>query len=101
LPSRAEAHGLVLTLRSGLLSGSNKGRGNWKLLRQAGATARSQLVAAAADEVAALGSCLALPFRSVRKRAPHRPAQPAKILADHIVRVGVNYKFDPNEIWAN
>src|SRR5262249_35493846 len=22
-------------------------------------------------------------------------------VADHIVRVGVNYKFDPNEIWAN
>ncbi len=41
LPSRAEAHRLVLTLRSGQLSGSNKGRGNWKLLRQAGATARS------------------------------------------------------------
>jgi hypothetical protein len=47
LPSRAEAHGLVLTLRSGQLSGSNKGRGNWKLLRQAGATARSLLEAAA------------------------------------------------------
>jgi hypothetical protein len=47
LPSRAEAHGLVLTLRSGQLSGSNKGRDNWKLLRQAGATARSLLEAAA------------------------------------------------------
>jgi opacity protein-like surface antigen len=22
-------------------------------------------------------------------------------VTDHIVRVGVNYKFDPNEIWAN
>jgi outer membrane immunogenic protein len=22
-------------------------------------------------------------------------------VTDHIVRVGANYKFDPNEIWAN
>jgi opacity protein-like surface antigen len=22
-------------------------------------------------------------------------------VTDHIVRVGINYKFDPNEIWAN